>query len=303
MPPKPKVLSTSAAAHARPSAATTSSPSSDPAPKQLTSSPPALDSVSEDFKTELLTSLREEVVNVFRAELAMAMSDNLSKIKAELRDVKAELNVSIAAVSTEVGELKKTVRDMEGSLSTCTDDVVSLQSKVERLVNQVTALENKCDNLESRSRRQNIRIVGYSEQNGAINANTVSIMLIEAFGLDKPPLIDRAHRSPPQPLPGGRPRPIIARLHYYADCVDILRRARAQQRIKMGEEVISVFPDYTSSTSRARAAFNDVRRQLKVIPDIRFGIVHPARLRITSNGITREFTSPGEANVFVKTLL
>ncbi|KAJ0064824.1 hypothetical protein NL108_015655 [Boleophthalmus pectinirostris] len=256
---------------------------------------------SADFKTELLASLRNEVVSIFRAELATAMSDNLSKIKSELQDVKTELNGSIAAVKAEVGDLRATVRDMEDSLTTCTDDVVSLQTRVEKLSAQVISLENKCDDLEARSRRNNIRILGLPEENGPVTTASVSALLKEAFGLDELPLVDRAHRSP-QSKSGGRPRPIVARLHYYSDCADVLRRARAQQRIKIKDATISVFPDFTTRTSKARAAFNDVRRQLKDIPDVRFGIVYPARLRITSKGVTREFTSPGEANVFMKTL-
>ncbi|CAB1440163.1 unnamed protein product [Pleuronectes platessa] len=62
------------------------------------------------------------------------------------------------------------------------------------------------------------------------------------------------------------PSPIIARLHYHTECVDILRRARTQQRIKIGELSFSVFPDHTPKTARARAAFNDVRRRLRKIP-------------------------------------
>lgn len=156
--------------------------------------------------------------------------------------------------------------------------------------------------MEARSRRNNIRIIGLLEEHSTVDAATVSTLLKDAFGLGKEPVVDRAHQSlRPKPKPGERPRPIIARLHYYADCVDILQRARAQQRIKVKDSTI-FFPDLTARTARAHAAFNDVRRQLRDIPDIRFGLLHTARLRITRGDVTREFTSPGEAAVFVKTL-
>ncbi|KAL7854835.1 hypothetical protein SRHO_G00170250 [Serrasalmus rhombeus] len=86
--------------------------------------------------------------------------------------------------------------------------------------------------------------------------------LKEAFALDKPPLVDRAHRTlAPKPKPGDPPRPVIARLHYYENCVEILRKARRQQRITVSNMKLSVFPDFTAKVARARAAFNEVHTQ------------------------------------------
>ncbi|CAL9685159.1 unnamed protein product [Knipowitschia caucasica] len=265
---------------------------------------PASSMASADFKAELLVALREEMVGIFKSELQMAMTENLSQIKSELQSVKTELAANLAATKSDVGELRGTVSEMEESLSNCTDDIVYLKGKVETLSTKVLALENKCEDLEGRSRRNNIRIIGLSEQSDTVTAASTSDLLKEMFNLEKAPLIDRAHRSStPKPKPGERPRPIIARLHYYADCVGILQRARAQQRIKIGDSTISVFPDHTARTAEARAAFNHIRRQLRDIPGIRYGLMYPALLRITtSGGVTKDFTSPGEAAVFVKTL-
>lgn len=314
MPPKPRNTDNQATLKARPTAGTTSPARRDPA------RPPPHDGDGDgavtantvtdpsmalaDFKAELLIALREEMVGIFKSELQKAMTENLSQIKSELQSVRAELTANLAATKSDVSELRGTVVEMEESLSTCTDDVAYLKSKVESLSSTVKALENKCEDLEGRSRRNNIRIIGLSEKSGTVTAASTSALLKEALNLDKAPLIDRAHRSlNPKPKPGERPRPIIARLHYYTECVDILQRARAQQRIKIGDSTISIFPDHTARTARARAAFNDVRRQLRDIPGIRYGLMYPALLRITtSGGVTKDFTSPGEAAVFVKTL-
>lgn len=305
MPQKPKSASNPAATLTRPAPPAVSPPQS-----AATKAPPPEDDAavpiitSADFKAELLAALRVEMVGVFKTELEMAMTNNLTQIKSELQSVKTELNANMAAIRSEVDVLKVTVNDMEGSLSAYSDDVVSLKSKVDKLSAQLVTLDSKCEDLEARSRRNNIRIIGLSEEHGTVDAATVSTLLKDALGLGKEPVVDRAHRSlQPKPKPGDRPRPIIARLHYYADCVDILRRARAQQRVKVRNSTISIFPDLTARTAKARAAFSDIRRQLRDIPDIRFGLLHPARLRITRGDVTREFTSPGEAAVFVKTLM
>ncbi|CAL9692131.1 unnamed protein product [Knipowitschia caucasica] len=260
---------------------------------------------SADFKAELLAALRQEMTGIFKAELQTAMTLNVSEIKAELLSIKTELTANLAAIRTDVSELRGTVAEMESSLSHCTDDVEKLKHTVERLSTQVLALENKCEDLEGRSRRNNVRIVGLSEQHAPVTTTSISRLLREVFNLDKDPVIDRAHRSMiPTPKHGERPRPVIARLHYYTDCADILQRARTRQRIRLQDSTISVFPDLTAKTAKARAAFNDVRRELRGIQDTRYGLIYPATLRITtSGGVTKNFTSPGEAAVFVKTLI
>lgn len=91
--------------------------------------------------------------------------------------------------------LKLTVTDMEGSLSSCTDDVVSLKSNVDKLLAQVVTLDGRCEDLEARFCRNNIRIIGLSEEHGAVDATTISVVLKAALGMGKEPVVDRAHRS------------------------------------------------------------------------------------------------------------
>uniref|UniRef100_A0A9J7ZW30 Transposase element L1Md-A101/L1Md-A102/L1Md-A2 n=1 Tax=Cyprinus carpio carpio TaxID=630221 RepID=A0A9J7ZW30_CYPCA len=271
-------------------------------PAAHASSPPGSDSSSPcdsavmpaappDFKEELLSSLRIDMAAIFKTELQAALSEHFTSIKTELQSVKSELSGSITNIQVKVSALESTVVEMETSLSTYSDDIASLQSKVELLSAELLRVDNKCEDLEARSRRNNIRIIGVPEDSTSSSTmSAVSILLKEAFQLDKEPILDRAHRSlQAKPKPGERPRPIIARLHYHTDCVDILRRARAQQRIKVGDMAIHIFPDHTAKTARARAAFNDIRRQLREItlPGLRYGLLYPARLRITYDGTER----------------
>ncbi|CAG5865838.1 unnamed protein product [Menidia menidia] len=257
---------------------------------------------SSAFKTELLSALRVEMALIFKTELQAALTENLSSIKAELLAVKSELTSNITTIQLDVRALKDTVGELETSCSTCTDDITTLQAKVEQLSADVKRLDNKCDDLEARSHRNNLRLIGIPED-FSISSTAISNLLKEAFKLEKEPLVDRAHRTlQPRPKPGERPRPIVIRLHYHSDCVDILGRARSQQRIMFGDTRFSVFPDHTPRTARARASFNDVRRQLRMIPGIRFGLLYPARLRVTHNGKETVFNSPEEAGAFIRSL-
>ncbi|KAK1900164.1 LINE-1 retrotransposable element ORF1 protein [Dissostichus eleginoides] len=302
MPLKAKIKNNSSAPSQRPAPHAVSSPPSDLPSLRSGAAGPA---VPPDFKEEMLASLRTEMAAVFKTELHEALKDNLSSIKAELQTVMADLSVSITNVKSDVSALKSTVGEMETSLSTCTDDISTLQAKVEHLSAELERVDNRCEDLEARSRRNNVRIVGVAEETTITNTTAaISTLLKEAFKLEKEPLLDRAHRTlQPKPRPGERHRTIIARLHYHADCADILRRARAQQRIKIGDFVVSIFPDHTSRTARARTAFNDVRRQLREIPGIRFGLLYPGRLRIMHGGTERQFNSPDDAETFIKTLV
>lgn len=177
------------------------------------------------LKTELLSALRNDVVAIFKTELQAALNDNLTSIKSELQTLKTDLSGSISSVKSDVEGLKVTVTEMEQSLSTCSDDIAALRSKVDCLSKECVRLDNRCEDLESRSHRQNLRIIGVPQDDPtSLTAAGVSNLLKEAFKLDKKPLVDRAHRAlMPKSKPGDRPRAIVANLYYSADCSDILR--------------------------------------------------------------------------------
>lgn len=179
-----------------------------------------------------------------------------------------------------------------------------MKTTIECLTASVAKLEDKCDDLESRSRRNNVRIIGVPEGPDTCTTAAVAAMLKEAFGLEEEPLLDRSHQTlQPKPKHGERPRAIVCRFHYHSECVDILRRARELREIKVKGLTISVFPDFTVKIARARAAFNEVRRQLCGIEGVRYGLFHPARLRITYNGVEKDFVSAENASDYVKTLI
>uniref|UniRef100_A0A3B4FQ70 L1 transposable element RRM domain-containing protein n=1 Tax=Pundamilia nyererei TaxID=303518 RepID=A0A3B4FQ70_9CICH len=277
----------------RPAANTASPPRGKTLPLPGSPDTPLVD--TEKFtKAELLSELREEISALFKKELMAAFAENLTSIRSDIQQLKTDLSSDITTMRQEFAGLRSTVMEVEQSLSTCTDDIVHLQAKVDAMSKELATLENKCEDLESRSRRNNIRIVGVPEEN-VLSATDVSMLLTEAFQLGKEPLVDRAHRTlAPKPNTGERPRAMLVKLHYYADCARILQKARELQRVQINNMTISVFPDHTAKTARARVAFNEVRRQLRGIQGVRFGILYPARLRITYQGMQRDFVSPDE---------
>ncbi len=113
-------------------------------------------------------------------------------------------------------------------------------------------------------------------------------------------LVDRSHRSlAPRGL-DGKPRAIVAKLHYFQNCVEVLRRARSRAPLRFNGESIAIFPDYTASVPKARAEFMEVRKLLCNRQGVRFRFLFPARLRISHDGKEKEFTDADEAMRYVK---
>lgn len=206
-----------------------------------------------------------------------------------------------ATIRSEVETLKTTITEMERGLSSCSDDVTSLQIKVGKLEMEVTSLREKCLDMEGRMRRSNIPILNVPETPGSSTPAAVSKLLKEALKMDKDFLIDRSHRGLQARKPDGKPRVIVAKVHYYQDCVEVLRRARESGPIRFKGTPISIFPDYPPSVAQARSAFTEVKQLLRGRDGIRYGLSYPAQLRVTHNGTDKQFQNSEDAMVYVKT--
>lgn len=254
-----------------------------------------------DMKTEILSSLKKELAGLFQTELKSALTSEFGVIKSELQAVKTAIADNTAVLHTDMEKVKSTVSDMERGLSACSDDVTLLQDTVRKLERNVESLQEKCLDMEGKMRRSNVRILNVAEETGSSSPSSVSKLLKGALKMDKDVLVDRSHRTTQPKRPDGKPRAIIAKLHYYQDCVEVLRRAREAGPLQYNGATIFVFPDYPPSVARARSAFNEVRKLLRGRDNIRYGILHPARLRITHNGTEKQFQDAAEAMEYVKT--
>ncbi|RXN18047.1 putative transposase element L1Md-A101/L1Md-A102/L1Md-A2 [Labeo rohita] len=266
--------------------------------------PPPLDSPEKmdaaDLKAEILRSLRTDISEVIKSELKNALADDFNYLKNEMQAVKAEIINNTTAIHSEIDQMKTTIKEVESGLSTWSDEVNSLQTVVTDLKAEVTALKGKCKDLEGRMKRCNIRILGVAETDGSSSTGSMARLRREALHLEKDVLVDRSHRSLVPRRSDGKPRAIVAKLHYYQDAVEVLKRARTRAPLRFNGESIAIFPDYTSNVAKARAAFTEVRKLLHNRQGVRFGILFPARLRISHDGKEKEFTDAEEAKRYVK---
>lgn len=165
---------------------------------------------------------------------------------------------------------------------------------------EMTKLQEKCEDMKGRMKRCNIRIIGIPETPDSSTTASVSKLITEVLQLDKEPLVDLSHRTLGPKRPGGKPHVIVAKLHYYQDCVEVLRHARTRGPLRFNGEPVTIFPDYTATVAKARAAFTEVRKLLCDRQGVRYGILFPARLRVTYKGEDMEFTDPDKAMAYVK---
>ncbi|KAJ7986617.1 hypothetical protein DPEC_G00341730 [Dallia pectoralis] len=184
------------------------------------------------------------------------------------------------------------LNDVESGLSEYSDRLVRLEDNCR--------LRDKLDDLEFRSRQNNVRILNVRVKMELDDKLTfVSSFLLEVLGpsgvLSSAPKLDRAHRLgrlPDDPT-NARPRPLICCLHDFQDRERILRRRDKSQLFFRGGKIF-IFPDMISSVSEKQATFLGVKCQL-YNGKVRFSLRHPARLHVEYSGERLVFDSAGEA--------
>lgn len=227
-----------------------------------------------------------------------------SEVAALRVEILTELKSSISAVKTSLLEQEQKLKDVEESLTDVDGRVTALESTCSALSKDNEKLRIKLDDLENRSRRNNIRVIGIPEgSEGSHPSAFIEALVLEVFGeqsFSKKPEVDRAHRSlAPPPKANQAPRPFIVRMHHYQMRELILRLAREKGQVLYKGLRIHFYPDVSADVAKRRAAFNQVKAELRGA-GIEFGLLFPARLRINHDGTKTFFDSPQRALEFVR---
>lgn len=232
--------------------------------------------------------------------LSADLKGNISAVRDE---VLAEINTVQSACAAHEAQLTS----LEEANNEYSDRVVDVEAQLAKLNDEVSKLSQKVEDLEGRQRRDNIRILGVKEtfQLGPRPTQTVAKLLQDCLKLDAVPTLDRAHRSlQPEPGKGNtRPRPkpqwprtIIVKFHYHQEQQEVLQKAAATTSLEFDGQKIMIFPDLPQAVVKRRAAFKDTKELLRPHhPRVRFGMVYPAKLRITSPLGEEIFACPNAA--------
>lgn len=254
-----------------------------------------------------------------KSEEALPENDgvSMSQLVTELAKQRASIKEDISVL------IQESMTPLQASMNALTETLASFQSRlcatealagdnfaalsaaettIKTLKEQNLTLLDRVDDLENRSRRANLRILNVPEnsEKGQPTIKFVSEMLVEVMGpevFEKPPELERAHRSlGPKPQEGRYPRPLVVCFHRFQEKEKVLRWAR-QNEAKYKDFTLRIYPDFSADLVRKRAAFKKVK-QLLYQKDVRFQLLHPARLRVRFEDETLLFNTPDEAQQF-----
>uniref|UniRef100_H3AKU7 L1 transposable element RRM domain-containing protein n=1 Tax=Latimeria chalumnae TaxID=7897 RepID=H3AKU7_LATCH len=194
-------------------------------------------------------------------------------------------------------------------LDTSERQIGDLEDRVyhlEKTVAEVLRLQDKCDDLENRARRSNLRIVGLPKGiEGKDPVAFVERLLVEVLGEATFPgrvEVERAHHALRlQPREGEHPRIIIFKLLRFPDKVRIPRRAREMGQLTYQNQRIFFFPDVSTELQAKRREFTEARHICHSL-QIPFSLLHPAKLRVSLKEGPKFFMDPVEAVSFLKQL-
>lgn len=238
----------------------------------------------------------------------------MSALKAELEKnrvaILAEINASLAPINSTLDEVRAKfdtyeprITEMEVCLSDHSDRLDYLEKQVGSLVKEKNQLLAKTEDLENRSRRNNLRIIGLPEgregQAATAFMSRFFVDLLQDETFTDPPELDRAHRALyAKPTKDEKPRPVIVRFLRFQQKEQVLTIARKKQLFYDGHRIL-VFPDISSALAKKRAAFNPVKAKL-YHKGVKFFLRYPAVLCFTHQQKDYKFECVNAAEDFFK---
>lgn len=140
------------------------------------------------------TALASAVAAVLKPDITATVSTSINSHMASLQS-------AIEAQSNRLQAMDMTVSDF----------AVDPQRSQDKLHSTIQYLQDKVDDLENRSHRNNLRFIGIPESvKSAELATYCSATIPQALGVDRPCKVERAHRIGP-PRDDSKPCPVIAR--------------------------------------------------------------------------------------------
>ncbi|KAJ1203806.1 hypothetical protein NDU88_007587 [Pleurodeles waltl] len=164
------------------------------------------------------------------------------------------------------------------------DGQMQLATSYVKLNKEVHSLHLKVDDLQARSWRNNLRIVGVAESTAIDNMEGfIKHLLVQLLGrttFSDLFVVRRAHRSlVTRPPSGAPPHPIKARLLNYRDRDVALHRAREQKTLQYEGMTVSMYPDFALRVQEARRHFTAGKKQLRDL-HLEYRILYPVKLRV-----------------------
>ncbi|CAJ1050792.1 PREDICTED: LINE-1 type transposase domain-containing protein 1 [Xyrichtys novacula] len=232
----------------------------------------------------------EEIRNM-SATLQMVATDVVS-----IKETTKELKDAVQSIQVRLGEAEQRISDVE-------DVNTRMEKSMEKCGKRLETLWTRVEDLENRSRRNNVRVVGLKEgkeETGKV-IQYVEKIISQGLGLSGSEFeIERAHRSlAPIPDPDQPPRTILMRFLRSSARDKVLQVAKERRGIDWEDCKLSFFEDVSRELAEKRKAFTPVKRRLHAL-NVRHRLVYPATLIFTWKGQKKTFRDSNEAEEFVQ---
>ncbi|KAJ8415775.1 hypothetical protein AAFF_G00403320 [Aldrovandia affinis] len=79
----------------------------------------------------------------------------------------------------------------------------------------------------------------------------------------------------------------------------VLRLARERGRLEFQGRQVMIFPDFSAELNKRRAEYVEVKKLLREKEGVRYGLVYPARLRVSFQGQEKMFDTPQAVKDFI----
>ncbi|KAJ1092813.1 hypothetical protein NDU88_005923 [Pleurodeles waltl] len=221
-------------------------------------------------------------------------------------DTKSSLENRIDTVSQDLNLLRvehriltERVKSAEEVLNELNPMASDNQKQIQRLEAEVKILWRWVEEAEVRSRRNNVRFLGFPEK--LLEQSTEIFLeqwLIKEVLNGVPSKffsMERAHRVPRRPpAPGQPPRSLIARFLNYRDRNAILQQFCNKGPFRYEYSVVNAYADFTQEVQRQPNSYAKTKQRLHE-HNIKYALLFTAKLRVISDDRTHVFTSPEDA--------
>uniref|UniRef100_A0A5F8HH53 L1 transposable element RRM domain-containing protein n=1 Tax=Monodelphis domestica TaxID=13616 RepID=A0A5F8HH53_MONDO len=236
---------------------------------------------------------------------AKQMKDEVKKMKDDLQRKSDQKEKDDQKTKDEIQSLRTRIQQLESGDLIRQQDTIKQNQKNEKIEENMKHLIHKTEDLENRSRRDNLRIIGLPEDHDKRKSLDIILQEIikencsEILEQEGKVEIDRIHRSLPVLNPQLTiPRNVIAKFKNYQIKEKILQAAKKKSFRYQGTTV-RITQDLAASTLKKRKAWNTIfwkARELGLQPRINY----PVKLTIFLQGKVWSFNKIEEFQEFVK---
>uniref|UniRef100_H2ZZZ3 L1 transposable element RRM domain-containing protein n=1 Tax=Latimeria chalumnae TaxID=7897 RepID=H2ZZZ3_LATCH len=216
------------------------------------------------------------------------MLRDIKQSNSHIEEKLIEITMTISNMDKKMEAFTKRIDEVERRVGDVEDSIQNVDSSIQNLQTKIVWLQEKADDLENRSRRSNLQLVGLPEgEEGKDSVAFLEDWLPSFLNLpdqEKKIEIEQAHQTfVPRSSDANKPRMILFKLLHFRDKELLLRQACNLGSLTYKNKPLHLFPDMSTKLFQKRKSFNGVKCLCKDL-DIPFAFLYPSRLWVDFQG-------------------